>query len=32
MSSCITTYSGEHFEPTNPGPECILIEDIAHAL
>ena len=32
MSSYITTYTGKHFEPVNPDPECILIEDIAHAL
>ena len=32
MSSPITTYTGKHFDPTNPDPECILIEDIAHAL
>jgi len=28
----ITTYTGKHFEPLNPDPEKILIEDIAHAL
>ncbi len=32
MSNYITTYTGKHFEPANPNPECILIEDIAHAL
>ena len=32
MSHFITTYTGIHFEPTNPKPECIRIEDIAHAL
>lgn len=32
MSNYITTYTGLHFEPTNPRPECIEIRDIAHAL
>ena len=32
MSEHITTYSGLHFEPLNPNPEKIRIEDIAHAL
>ena len=32
MSSYITTYTGKHFEPTNPDQEAICIEDIAHAL
>ena len=32
MGSYIKTYTGRHFEPMNPDPECILIEDIAHAL
>ena len=32
MSHYITTYTGVHFEPTNPKPESIRIEDIAHAL
>ena len=32
MSGYITTYTGKHFEPNNPDPACILIEDIAHAL
>ena len=32
MGNHITTYTGKHFEPTNPDPETILIEDIAHAL
>ena len=32
MSEYITTYTGQHFEPTNPDPELIQIEDIAHAL
>ena len=32
MNNSITTYSGKRFDPTNPDPECILIEDIAHAL
>ena len=32
MSEYITTYTGNHFKPTNPNPELIRIEDIAHAL
>ena len=32
MSNYITTYTGKHFEPTNPDQEAICIEDIAHAL
>ena len=32
MSEYITTYTGNHFKPTNPDPELIRIEDIAHAL
>lgn len=32
MGEFITTYTGQHFEPTNPNPELIRIEDIAHAL
>lgn len=32
MSHYITTCTGLHFEPTNPKPEHIRIEDIAHAL
>ena len=32
MGNYITTYTGKHFEPTNPNPETIRIEDIAHAL
>ena len=32
MSEFITTYTGQHFEPTNPNSELIRIEDIAHAL
>lgn len=32
MSEYITTYTGKHFEPTNPDSELIRIEDIAHAL
>ena len=32
MSDYITTYTGKHFEPLNPNPEKICIEDIAHAL
>ena len=25
MSEYITTYTGKHFEPTNPDPELILV-------
>ena len=32
MIEYITTYTGNHFKPTNPDPELIRIEDIAHAL
>ena len=32
MGSYITTYTHKHFDPTDPDPELILIEDIAHAL
>ena len=32
MGNFITTYTGIHFEPTDPDPESIRIEDIAHAL
>ena len=32
MSNCITTYTGEHFDPVNPDSEKICIRDIAHAL
>ena len=32
MGDYITTYTGKHFEPSNPDPEMIRIEDIAHAL
>lgn len=35
MSEYITTYTGKHFEPTNPDPELIRIEDVTctfHAL
>lgn len=32
MGDYITTYTGIHFEPANPDPEMIQIEDIAHAL
>lgn len=32
MSNYITTYIGKHFEPANPDPDLICIEDIAHAL
>lgn len=32
MGTYITTYTGIYFEPMNPKPESIRIEDIAHAL
>lgn len=32
MSEYITTYTGKHFKPTEPDPNLIRIEDIAHAL
>ena len=32
MSSYITTYTGLHFYPTEPNPDGLRIEDIAHAL
>ena len=32
MGNYITTYTGKHFEPADPDPEMIRIEDIAHAL
>lgn len=32
MSNYITTYTGNHFEVSDPDPEKIRIEDIAHAL
>jgi len=32
MADFITTYTGIHFYPTDPDPEAINIEDIAHAL
>ena len=32
MSEYITTYTGNHINPTNPNPVLIRIEDIAHAL
>lgn len=32
MVSCIHTYKGMEFDPTNPEEEKILTEDIAHAL
>ena len=32
MADFITTYTGIHFYPTEPDPEGICIEDIAHAL
>ncbi|MBR1931400.1 MAG: hypothetical protein IJ833_08035 [Lachnospiraceae bacterium] len=32
MANYITTYSGTHFEPTNPDPNALHITDIAHAL
>lgn len=31
MSDYITTYTGKHFEPLNPDPVVIDIQDIAHA-
>lgn len=30
--SYITTYTRRHFDPVNPDPDLICIEDIAHAL
>lgn len=32
MSEYITTYTGNHLKPTDPDPELIQIQDIAHAL
>lgn len=32
MSSSIVTYTGKVFDPLNPDPELICIEDIAHSL
>ena len=32
MSAYITTYTGLHFNPADPSPDLIRIEDIAHAL
>lgn len=32
LSEYITTYTGKHFKPTEPDPNLIRIEDIAHAL
>lgn len=32
MSNHITTFTGKHFDPMNPDPSAILVEDIAHAL
>ena len=32
MGNYITTYTGIHFEPANPDPKAIRIDDIAHAL
>lgn len=32
MGDYISTYTGKHFEPMNPDPRLICIEDIAHAL
>ena len=32
MSEYITTYTGKHFNPTQPNPDLISIQDIAHAL
>ena len=30
--SCITTYTGKHFDPSEPDPALLDIRDIAHAL
>jgi len=30
--NCIRTFTGKYFDPFNPDPEMICIEDIAHAL
>lgn len=30
--SCITTYTGKHFDPTDPDPTLFDIRDIAHSL
>lgn len=30
--NCITTFTGKHFNPTEPDPDAIDIRDIAHAL
>lgn len=30
--SCITTYTGKHFDPTNPDSSLFDVRDIAHAL
>lgn len=32
MNGYITTYTRKHFDPVNPDPELISIQDIAHAL
>ena len=32
MGNYITTYTGKHFEPADPAPDMIRIEDIAHAI
>lgn len=32
MSEYITTYTGKHIQPTQPDPDLIRIQDIAHAL
>ena len=32
MSEYITTYTGKYFNPTQPNPDLISIQDIAHAL
>lgn len=32
MSEYITTYTGKHMQPTQPDPNLIRIQDIAHAL
>lgn len=31
MSEYITTYTGKYFNPTQPNPDLISIQDIAHA-
>ena len=32
MALTITTYTGAHFAPTEPAPEGVRIQDVAHAL